>query len=97
MRARIVVVVVGGVGKDAIVPAAINPRHSRQRRHRRHRLNPTAAAIDNNRYCRHQRLPLPLPHSRQRQPPEASGHCLSSMAAMVVIVNGSSGRWRPRR
>jgi hypothetical protein len=49
MRARMAVVVVGGVGKDAIVAAAINRRHSRRCRHGHRRLNPTAAAIDNDR------------------------------------------------
>jgi hypothetical protein len=52
MSERMAVIVVGGVGKDAIVAAAINRRHSRQRRHWRHWLNPTAAAADNDRYRR---------------------------------------------
>ncbi len=68
MRARMAVVVVGGVGKDAIVAAAINRRCSRCHRHRRRRLNPTAAAIDNDHYHRRRRSPLPLPHSRRRRP-----------------------------
>jgi hypothetical protein len=84
-------VVVGGVGKDAIVAAAINRRHSQQCRHQRRRLNLTAAAIDNKRYCRRQQSPSPLPYSGRRRSPEASGHCLSSTAAMAVIVDRSGG------
>jgi hypothetical protein len=91
------VVVVGGVGKDAIVATAINRRHSQRRRHRHRRLNPTAAAIDNDRYRRCRRSPSPLQHSRRRQLPEASGLFSSPTAAMVVIVDRSGGRWRPRR
>jgi hypothetical protein len=49
-----VVFVMGGISKDAIVAAAINRRHSRRCRHRRRRLNPTAAAMDNDCY-RHRR------------------------------------------
>jgi hypothetical protein len=95
MRARMVVVVVGGVGKYAIVAATINPRHSRRRRHRRRWLNPIAAVVNNECYCRRRQLPLLLPHSRQRRPPEASG-CYSLLtAAMTVIVDGSGGRWQP--
>jgi hypothetical protein len=54
------VIVVGGVGKDAIVATAINFCHSQRRRHWCRWLNPTAAAVNNNRYCRRQRLPSPL-------------------------------------
>jgi hypothetical protein len=78
------VVVVGGVVKDAIVVAAINHRHSWGRRHRHRWLNPTAATVNNDHYCRRQQSSLPLPHSWQRRPPEASGHYLS----MAVIVDG---------
>jgi hypothetical protein len=91
------VVVVGGVGKDALVAAAINCPRSQQRHHWRRQLNPTAATIDNNRYrCRRQ-SPSLLPHSRQQQPPEASDCCLSSMAAMAVIVDRSGSQYQPRQ
>jgi hypothetical protein len=46
------VVVVGGIGKDAIIAAAINRRHRRQCRHQRRWLNPTTAAVDNDCYRR---------------------------------------------
>jgi hypothetical protein len=91
MRARMAVVNVGGVGKVTIIATAINRRHSQQRRHRRRRLNPTAAAVDNDHYHRRQQLPSPLPHSRRRSLPEASGCCLSSTAEMTVILDGSGG------
>jgi hypothetical protein len=63
MSARMAVIVVGGVGKDAIIAAAINRRHSQQRHHWSRRLNPTTATIDNERYCHRKLLPLLLPHS----------------------------------
>jgi hypothetical protein len=91
MRARTAVIVVGGIGKDPIVAAAIYCRHSQQCRHWRRQLNLTTAAVNNDRYCRRQRLPSLLPHSWWRWPPEASGHCLLSTMAMVVILDGSSG------
>jgi hypothetical protein len=91
------VIVMGGVGKDAIVTAAINRRHSWQCCHRRRWLNPTAATVDDDRYRCRQQSPLPLPHSQQQQPPEASGCCSSLTAAKVVIVDRSSGGWRPRQ
>jgi hypothetical protein len=89
MRARMAVIVVGGIGKKAIVASTINHCHSQQRRHWHCRLNPTAPPIDNNRYRRHQRSPSLLPHSQQQQLPEASGRCLLLTAAMAVIVDGS--------
>ncbi len=93
MRARAAVVVVGGGGKDAILAAAINHHHHQQCRHWHRWLNPTAAAVDNDRYrCRRQ-LPLPMPHSQWQGPPEASGHCLLSTAAMGVIVDRSGSQW----
>jgi hypothetical protein len=97
MRARMAVVVVGGVGKDAIVAAAINHCHSRQCQQRHHWLNPTATAVDNALIFRRRRPPLLLPHSQRQQPPEASGRCSSSTAAMAVIVDKRGGRWQPRQ
>jgi hypothetical protein len=47
------VIVVGGVGKDTIVAATINHRHSPQCRRGHRWLNPTATAINNDRYCCH--------------------------------------------
>jgi hypothetical protein len=41
-------IVVGGIGKNTIIPVAINRHHSQQHCHCHHRLNPTATAIDNN-------------------------------------------------
>jgi hypothetical protein len=51
MRARAVVVVMGGGGKDAIITAAINPRHRQQHCHWRLWLNLTTTAINDNHYC----------------------------------------------
>ncbi len=97
MRARVLVVVVGSSGKDTIITAAVNRRHPHQQHHhQRHWLNPTATAVNNDRYCRHWWPLLPMPHSQQQGMPEASGLCLSSMAAMAIIVDGSSGWWQPR-
>jgi hypothetical protein len=53
MRVRVVVIVMGGSGKDAIIAAAINQRHCQQCHHWRCQLNPTAAAINDDRYCCH--------------------------------------------
>ena len=50
MRARMAVVVVGRVCKDVIITAAINCCHSQQCHHWRRWLNPTAAAVDNDRW-----------------------------------------------
>jgi hypothetical protein len=50
MRARILVVVVVGDGKDAIIAAAINRHHSLGPCHQRRRLNPTTTTIDNDPY-----------------------------------------------
>jgi hypothetical protein len=48
----VVIVVIAG-GKDAIVAAAINHRHSQRHRHLRwYWLNPNTAAINNDRYHR---------------------------------------------
>jgi hypothetical protein len=54
MTARTAVTVKISGGKDAIVAAAINCRHSQQCCHQSRQINPIVAAIDNNRYCRHQ-------------------------------------------
>jgi hypothetical protein len=96
MRARIAVVVVGGGGKVAIIAAAINRRHSLRRCHWCRWLNPTTATNDNDRYRRCRQPPLPLPHSRRRQPSEASGRCSLLTAAMAVrcrTVEGERQRW----
>jgi hypothetical protein len=47
------VIVMGGIIKDAIVASAINHCHSQRCHHWRRWLNPTAAAINNDRYCCH--------------------------------------------
>jgi hypothetical protein len=63
MRARMVVIVVISGGKDTIVAAAINCRHSQRPRHWSCQINPIVAAVDNDRYRCCQQPPLPLPHS----------------------------------
>jgi hypothetical protein len=45
MRARMAVIFVGGIGKDAIIAAIINRHHSQQCHHWRRWLNPTTAAV----------------------------------------------------
>jgi hypothetical protein len=92
-----VVIVMGGIGKDAIIDATINHHHSQWCHHWHCQLNPIAAAINNDCYCCRQQLLLPLPHSQQQWLPEASGCCLSLTVAMAVIVNGSGRWWQPRQ
>ncbi len=89
------VVVVGGGGKDAIVAAAINCCHSQRCHHQHPWLNPTTAAIDNDRYCRHQQRPLSPPSTITIATATQSTTTTARSQLSLFVLDGGNGGLLP--